>query len=184
MRAGGAPGPAGYASGGPTRRVVLALGANLGDKRATLERAVAELRRAPWIEVERLSAWHATEPVGGPPDQPRYLNGVLIGRTALAPRPLLVLLQELERALGRRREREVRFGPRPIDLDLLLLGDLRVDEPGLEVPHPRMEQRAFVLGPLAEVAPDLRLPSGRTAAAALAALPDEAGQFSAASDDG
>lgn len=178
------PGPApGARPGGPTRRVVLALGANLGHRQKTLERAVDELRSAPWIEVERLSSWHATEPVGGPADQPPYLNGVLIGRTALAPRPLLVLLQELERALGRRREREVRCGPRPIDLDLLLLGDLRVDEPGLEVPHPRMEQRTFVLGPLAEIAPDLRLPSGRTAAAALAALQDEAAHFPAASGD-
>ena len=151
----------------PLRRVVLGLGANLGRRRATLERAVELLRQLEGFEVASVSSWHLTEAVGGPPGQPAYRNGVLIGRTSLAPRALLDLLQAIEHSLGRRREREVRFGPRPIDIDLLLCGDLRVDEPDLEVPHPRLEQRAFVLGPLAEIAPELVLPSGRTVRAAL-----------------
>ncbi len=156
------------------RRVAVALGANLGRRRTTLERAVAALRASDGLEVESVSSWHETAPVGGPPGQPPYRNGALVGWSTRSARELLQLLQGIERQLGRRREREVRNGPRAIDLDLLLLGDVRVDEPDLQVPHPRLLERRFVLAPLAEIAPDLVLPGGTTARAALAALGDAA----------
>lgn len=108
----------------------------------------------------RLSGWWETEPVGGPP-QGRYLNGVGQIDTRLEPRELLVRLQDIERELGRRRT--VPDGPRTIDLDILAWGDLRRNEVGLIIPHPRLCERAFVLGPLQEVAPDAVHPgTGRT----------------------
>lgn len=144
-------------------RCAVALGANLGDRRAALEAAVEALRRSEGVRVVAVSPWIETEPVGGPPDQPPYLNGACLLETTLAPRALLELLQSIERAAGRDRAREQRHGPRALDLDLLLHGDARVAEPDLIVPHPRLEERVFVLEPLARVAPDLALPrSGRT----------------------
>ncbi len=131
----------------------VALGSNLGDRAAHLEAAIAALRATPGIEVIALSSVRETEPVGGPPQGP-YLNAVVALRTELAPRALLERLLEIEAAQGRERGPE-RNAPRTLDLDLLLYGDEKIDEPDLVVPHPRMHERAFVLEPLAELAPDL-----------------------------
>ncbi len=141
----------------------VALGANLGDRAGALDRALERLGALPGTRLVARSRWHETEPVGGPPGQPRFLNGVVRLATALGPAELLAELQRLEREAGRAREREVRHGPRMLDLDLLYYGDLALREPGLELPHPRAEERLFVLEPLAEIAPDERLPGcGKT----------------------
>lgn len=139
--------------------VYIALGGNLGNRRENLERAVELLRADPDLEVVGVSSLRETEPVGVV-DQPRFLNGALAVETALGARPLLDRLLAVERALGRERTGP-RFGPRTVDLDLLLYGDETIDEPGLTVPHPRLAERRFVLEPLAELDPGLTLPDGR-----------------------
>ncbi len=154
-------------------RVVCAigLGSNLGDRRGHLDLAVREIAALPNVHVHRTSGWLETEPVGGPPDQGPYLNGALILETSLEPRELLERLLSIERDHGRRRAGGRRNEPRTLDLDLLTYGAREISEPGLVVPHPRLEERAFVLGPLAEIAPDLVLPrSGRSVRDALARL--------------
>jgi 2-amino-4-hydroxy-6-hydroxymethyldihydropteridine diphosphokinase len=140
-------------------RVYIALGGNLGDRRANLERAVELLDADPALELVAVSSLRETDPVGYE-DQSRFLNGALAADTALSPRELLDRLLAVERELGRDR-RGPRFGPRTVDLDLLLYGDDTVDEPGLTVPHPRLAERRFVLEPLAELDPELALPDGR-----------------------
>jgi 2-amino-4-hydroxy-6-hydroxymethyldihydropteridine diphosphokinase len=132
----------------------VGLGANLGDREAAIRRA-AELIRAA-----RLSSIHETEPWGYEA-QPRFLNAVAEVETELPPRDLLELLLEVEGRLGRTRAGP-RWGPRAIDLDLLLYGDETVDEPGLTVPHPHLHERVFVLEPLAELAPDAEVPGRGT----------------------
>ena len=129
-------------------RAFLGLGANLGDRRAALRRAVSAL--PDLVAVSRL---YETEPVGGPPGQPAYLNVVVELDTGRSPRQLLELARALERDAAR--ERTVRHGPRTLDVDVLLVGDLSVDEEDLVVPHPRMWERRFVLAPLADLAPEL-----------------------------
>jgi 2-amino-4-hydroxy-6-hydroxymethyldihydropteridine diphosphokinase len=141
-------------------RAVVALGSNMGDRAAMLEGAVAALRDARGVRVLGVSPWVETEPVGGPP-QPPFLNGCLELSTTLPARELLQLLQAVEARFGRDRAREVRNGPRTLDLDLLFYGEEVHDEPGLIVPHPRVEERVFVLEPLAALLPDLRLPRSR-----------------------
>ena len=136
----------------------VALGSNLGDREAALAGALEALSTADGVEVVRVSAWHVTRPVGGPPGQGDYLNGVLEARTTLTPEDLLWLLQRVETQFGRDRAREVPNGPRTLDLDLLLYGREHIERAGLVVPHPRMEARLFVLEPLAELAPELVLP--------------------------
>lgn len=138
----------------------MGLGANLGDREATIRRAVELLASTPGIEVTAVSTLRETDPVGYA-DQPRFLNGVAALETDLAPRALLDRLLAVERELGRVRGEGPRFGPRTIDLDLLLHGDEVVDEPGLVVPHPRLAERRFVLEPLHELEPGLTLPDGR-----------------------
>jgi len=139
-------------------RAYIGLGSNLGDREATLRRALDLLGD----EVVAVSSFRETEPVGYL-DQPRFLNAAAALDTELAPRALLDRLLEVERELGRTREGP-RFGPRTIDLDLLLYGDRTIDEPGLTVPHPRLAERLFVLEPLAELDPDLDVPGhGRVA---------------------
>ena len=142
--------------------IVIALGSNLGHPLQQVEAAVRALRADPDVLVERVSPWYRTAPVGGPADQPAYTNGVLSGRTRLAPEGLLVRLQELERNQGRDRGREVENGPRPLDLDLLFYGARRIERPELTVPHPRLAERAFVLAPLADIDPERRLACGRS----------------------
>lgn len=133
-------------------RAYLALGSNLGDRLAHLQSAVDGLAAAEGVEVVAVSAVYETAPVGGPEQGP-YLNAVVAVETALAPRALLGIGQHLEAAAAR--VRDVRWGPRTLDVDVLLVGDTRVDEPDLVVPHPRMHERDFVLAPLADVAPHL-----------------------------
>ena len=144
-------------------KVYVGLGANLGKREATIRRAVELLAATPGIEVVAVSALRETDPVGYA-DQPRFLNGAAALETELAPRALLDRLLEVERELGRVRGEWPRFGPRTIDLDLLLHGDEVLDEPGLDLPHPRRAERRFVLEPLHELEPGLTLPDGRRVA--------------------
>ncbi len=148
-------------------RAYIGLGANLGDRRATLERAVALLDGHPGLCVVVRSELRETEP-WGLVDQPPFLNGVVALDTSLPPRALLDVLLAVEQQLGR--VRGERWGPRTIDLDLLLYGSESVDEPGLVVPHPRLHERAFVLEPLAELDPRLVVPRQGTVTELLAAL--------------
>jgi 2-amino-4-hydroxy-6-hydroxymethyldihydropteridine diphosphokinase len=134
----------------------VGLGANLGDRRAAIEQAVRLLDEAEGVEVLAVSSLRETDPVGFE-DQPRFLNGAAAVETALLARELLGVLLDIEQELGRRREGP-RFGPRTIDLDLLLYDDAELDEPGLTVPHPRLHERRFALEPLAELAPGLVVP--------------------------
>jgi 3-oxoacyl-[acyl-carrier protein] reductase len=129
----------------------LALGSNLGDRRANLQEALRLLAERPGVVVTRVSSFFETAPVGGPPGQGNYLNAAAEVQTDLPPRQLLDWLLDVERRLGR--VRQERYGPRTVDLDLLLYGDQVLDEPGLLVPHPRLHERRFVLEPLAEIAP-------------------------------
>jgi 2-amino-4-hydroxy-6-hydroxymethyldihydropteridine diphosphokinase len=149
-------------------RAYVGLGANLGDRRAALERALALLGAEERIEVVAVSSFRDTEPVGYV-DQPRFLNAAAALETGLAARELLDRLLAVERALGRTRDGP-RFGPRTIDLDLLLFGDERIEEPGLDVPHPRLHERRFVLEPLAELDPELVVPGRGRVSALLAEL--------------
>jgi len=135
-------------------RAFVAVGSNLGDRWARLAAAARALRTAPGVAVVRASRVWDTAPLG--PPQPRYLNAVLELETTRTPESLLALLREVERAAGR--TRDVRWGPRTLDLDLLLVGDLVVRTPGLTLPHPEMAWRRFVLAPLAELRQDLVVP--------------------------
>lgn len=159
-------------SGNKHRRTgAVALGSNLGDREANLAAGLRALERTPGVVVLQRSRWIETLPVGGPPGQPPFLNGAALVETSLEPHALLGELQRIEARYGRDRAREEHHGPRTLDLDLLFLGDLRLDGPDLVLPHPRMEERAFVLEPLAEVAPGRVLAiSGRTVAERLAEL--------------
>jgi 2-amino-4-hydroxy-6-hydroxymethyldihydropteridine diphosphokinase len=140
-----------------SERAYVGLGSNIGDREGTLLGAVRALADDPSVEVVGISTFHDTEPVGVV-DQPRFLNGAVALETDLPARDLLDLLLEIERRFGRVREGVPPQGPRTLDLDLLVYGDARIDEPGLRVPHPRLHERRFALEPLAELAPDLELP--------------------------
>lgn len=133
----------------------VAVGTNVGDRAGNVERALAGLREIPSTSVVAVSSWHETEPVGGAAGQGRYWNGAVLLETELAPRALLERLQRIEDAAGRARTPGVRDEPRTLDLDLVAHGASVIDEPDVVVPHPRAQQRAFVLEPLAEIAPDL-----------------------------
>ena len=133
-------------------RAYLALGSNIGDRLAFLQLALDGLTEAPGVAVAAVSRVYETAPVGGPP-QDAYLNAVVAVDTELAPDVLLALAQQMERAAAR--VRGARWGPRTLDVDILLYGDLRIDTPELTVPHPRMWERGFVMAPLRDVAPDL-----------------------------
>jgi len=150
-------------------RAFVGLGANLGDREQTLRQAVDELRKLPATEVRGVSSLRDTAPVGYV-DQPRFLNGAVELETSLQARELLDELLRIERELGRDRTQAPPQGPRPIDLDLLLFGDERIDEPGLEIPHPRLHERAFVLEPLFDLDPGLLVPGRGPIQALLAGL--------------
>jgi 2-amino-4-hydroxy-6-hydroxymethyldihydropteridine diphosphokinase len=142
-------------------RVYIGLGSNLGDREANLDRALDVLDGSIPPSLIYCSGFYETEPVGVI-DQPNFLNAVAsVDPAKLSPREVLDRLLEIERELGRDRSKEQRWGPRIIDLDLLLYGDEVIDEPGLTVPHPRLAERRFVLEPLVELAPKLVLPDGR-----------------------
>jgi 2-amino-4-hydroxy-6-hydroxymethyldihydropteridine diphosphokinase len=149
-------------------RAFVGLGSNLGDREATIRRALDELAHAPGVRVVRVSSLRETDPVGYT-DQPRFLNGAAEVETTLDTRGLLDALLAVERALGRERTGP-RFGPRTIDLDLLVFGGELVDEPGLRVPHPRLHERRFALEPLAELDPGLEIPGRGSVATLLAGL--------------
>lgn len=138
-------------------RAYVGLGSNLGDREGTVRAALGRLRHLPETKVLRVSTLRNTEPVGYL-DQPRFLNGAAELETRLSARRLLGALLELERAFGRDRANVPAQGPRTLDLDLLLYGQEQIDEPGLEIPHPRLHQRRFVLEPLAELDPSLEVP--------------------------
>jgi 2-amino-4-hydroxy-6-hydroxymethyldihydropteridine diphosphokinase len=141
----------------------IALGSNLGDRQANIRAALDAVARLPNTRVARVSTLIETPAVGGPADSPPFLNGAAELQTDLGPRDLLAALLDIERSLGRIRDQK--WGPRTIDLDLLLYADAVLAEPGLHVPHPRLHQRAFVLRPLAEIAPTLVHPTlGQTIA--------------------
>ena len=131
----------------------LALGSNLGDRCALIESALSRLRQHPSIDLIAVSSIIETDPVGGAPGQNRYLNAAAELGTTLSPRELLAECLSIEAAHGRDRAAQQRWGPRRIDLDILLYDDEIIDEPGLHIPHPRLAQREFVLQPLAEIAP-------------------------------
>ena len=133
-------------------RAYLALGSNLGERLAHLQAAVDGLANTAGVQVVAVSRVYETAPVGGPPQDP-YLNAVVAIETDMSPHVLLEVAQQLER--DARRVRGERFGPRTLDVDVLLYDDLRVDDPDLTVPHPRMWERGFVLAPLRDVAPHL-----------------------------
>jgi dihydropteroate synthase len=137
--------------------VVLALGANIGDRLGALKAAVAAIGRLPDTEVTRVSPVYQTAPVGGP-EQPDYLNAVLAARTGLRPRDLLSRLHEIEAGHGR--VREVRFGPRTLDIDIVTYAGEVSDDPVLTLPHPRARERAFVLAPWLDIDPEAVLPGG------------------------
>jgi 2-amino-4-hydroxy-6-hydroxymethyldihydropteridine diphosphokinase len=148
-------------------RAYVGLGANLGLREETIRRAVELLGRTPGLDVVAVSELRETDPVGVM-DQPRFLNGAAALETSLTARELLDLLLDVERELGR--VRVERWGPRVIDLDLLLYGDETLDELGLRVPHPRLHERRFALEPLAELDPELAIPGRGRVSALLAAL--------------
>jgi 2-amino-4-hydroxy-6-hydroxymethyldihydropteridine diphosphokinase len=145
----------------------VGIGSNLGDRERELRRAIDLLSEEEGIEVVAVSTLRETEPVG-PVEQGPFLNGALEVRTELSPRDLLGRLLAVEQRLGR--VRDVRFGPRTIDLDLLVYGAEVVDEPGLAVPHPRLHERRFALEPLAELAPGLVVPGRGPVSSLLAEL--------------
>lgn len=149
----------------------IALGANLGDVKGNLRRAIAALDATPGCRVTGVSPWYRSRAIG-PGSQPDYLNAVVALATTLAPHALLELLQALEAAAGR--ERAVRWGARTLDLDLLLFDDLALADERLTLPHPRLAERNFVVYPLSDLAPALRLPDG-TAIARLRATLDARG---------
>ena len=146
----------------------LGLGSNLDDPAAQVGRAIEALAALPDSRLVAVSSFYRNPPMG-PQDQPDYVNAVVALETALAARDLLAAMQAIERAQGRDRSGP-RWGPRTIDLDLLVYGDQVIDEHHLRVPHPGIAERAFVLVPLAEVAPDARIPGQAPLAALLAAV--------------
>ena len=154
----------------PQHDAWIGIGANLGDRALTIQRALETLDAHPEIAVRAAATCIETEAVG-PGSQPNYLNTAAHLRTSLDARDLLNALLQVESVFGRNRELEERWGPRTLDLDILIHGDHVIDEPGLVVPHPRMHERDFVLQPLSEIAPEVHHPAlGVSIAELLASL--------------
>ena len=147
----------------------VGLGANLGDATATLRKAIAELSGLPHSRLLRTSRLYRTS-AWGRTDQPDFINAVALLDSGLDARELLDGLLAIERTFGRIRLEGERWGPRTLDLDLLLFGDAVIDEPGLRVPHPHLHERAFALLPLAEIAPEMHIPGIGSVAAIAAAM--------------
>lgn len=135
----------------------IALGSNLGDRHAMINAALQAIDRTNGVHVSAFSELIETEPLG-PPGQSTYLNAAARLVTTLSPRELLETCLAIERALGRDRRHSIRWGPRVIDIDLLMFADLIIDEPGLKIPHPHLHERTFVLNPLAQIAPQAMHP--------------------------
>lgn len=154
-------------------RAWVGVGGNVGDVETTLVEALWAVDALPMTSIRRQSAFYRT-PAWGKTDQPDFLNAAIELQTRLAPKVLLDALLEIERRFGRDRAAGERWGPRVLDLDLLLVGDTQHQEPGLDLPHPRLHERAFVLVPLAEIAADLVIP-GRGRVADLLAAVDASG---------
>jgi 2-amino-4-hydroxy-6-hydroxymethyldihydropteridine diphosphokinase len=134
-------------------KAVIALGSNLGNRELNIDSAIAELAKI--IEITHLSTNHETDPVGGP-EQPKYLNAIAIAETELEPEELLTAMLDIENKLGRKRE--IHWGPRILDLDLITFGDEVMDSEFLVLPHPRAHERRFVLEPWLEIEPDAYIP--------------------------
>jgi 2-amino-4-hydroxy-6-hydroxymethyldihydropteridine diphosphokinase len=149
-----------------SRRVVLGLGSNLGDRGALIQEGVARLARS--LTIEATSFLYESPPAGGPP-QGDYFNAAVLASTDLTPREILTLGLSIERELGRDRSREERWGPRTLDIDVLWIEGERVDEPDYHVPHPRLHERPFALIPLLDVAPDACDPTSNMPLSSLAA---------------
>ncbi|HUS43884.1 MAG TPA: 2-amino-4-hydroxy-6-hydroxymethyldihydropteridine diphosphokinase [Ilumatobacteraceae bacterium] len=165
----------------PSTRCLIALGSNLGDRLENLRSGATSLRDTDGIDVVACSTLYETAPVGGPENQGPYLNAALSANTTLGAADLLALLHRIE--AGRERQRIEHWGPRTLDLDLLVHGDLVTDGDALQVPHPRMHERRFVMMPVCDVAADLVHPRlGRTMSDLLADLPVEPGDLTARTD--
>ena len=134
-------------------KAVIALGSNLGNREFNIDSAISELVKI--VEITHLSTNHETDPVGGP-EQPKYLNAIAIAETELEPEELLIAMLEIENKLGRKRE--IHWGPRTLDLDLIVFGDEVIDSEILVLPHPRAHERRFVLEPWLEIEPDAYIP--------------------------
>ena len=150
-------------------RAAIGLGGNLGDAAATLREAFQALDVLPGTRLLRASPLFRT-PAWGNTDQPDFVNAAALVETTLPARALLDALLDLERRFGRRREAGAQWGPRILDLDVLLYGDAVIDEPGLRVPHPHLHERAFALLPLWRIAPDMEVPGRGSVATLLAAV--------------
>jgi 2-amino-4-hydroxy-6-hydroxymethyldihydropteridine diphosphokinase len=151
--------------------VYIAIGGNVGDRAKNMAGGLKALGEGPVKIIKRSKIYEADS--WGPIPQGRYYDAVVKGETSLSPRELLEELNKIEASFGRDREKEIRYGPRTLDLDILLYGDLVVDEPDLKIPHPLLLDRAFVVVPLHEIAPDL-IVQGRPVKEALEKLKDEA----------
>lgn len=148
-------------------RVFIGIGSNMGNKEDNIKRALEMLSEDGRISVGEVAPLYRTEPVGYQ-DQDWFLNTVAVIETVLPPHDFLTVLMDIENKMGRKRT--VRWGPRVIDLDILLYGDISLNTPDLQVPHPRMLERAFVVAPLADLHPEMALPGGRSAAGLAAEL--------------
>ena len=148
-----------------SRVAYVGLGSNLGRRERNITAGLQALEMTRGIRVVKVSSLYETEPVGGPPGQPAYINAVAQIRTSLTARRLLAVMQSVEKSLGRDRREESRWGPRTLDLDLLLYGGEIISEPDLIVPHPLMHERRFVMEPLAEIAPGTIHPTLQATAA-------------------
>jgi 2-amino-4-hydroxy-6-hydroxymethyldihydropteridine diphosphokinase len=149
-------------------RAFIAFGGNVGDARETIARAISQFCDGKNVQLETRSSDYKTPP-WGVIDQPSFINACVTIETMLSPHDLLARAHEVERAFGRNRAQELHWGPRPLDIDILSYDDLTLDEGGLVLPHPRLFDRAFVLVPLVEIAPDAVI-AGRSLREALARL--------------
>src|SRR5918993_5722332 len=157
----------------PLRKVVYSLGSNLGERLGNLQGAVDALRDTPDVMLVDVSSVYETEPVGGPPDNPKFLNLIVVAESTLEPRSLLERALAIEDAFGRRRYDE-KWRPRPLDVDLIMVGNAKSDQDDLKLPHPLAHERGFVLVPWREIDPKGELP-GRGSVAELAAAAESSG---------